>query len=129
VDAAALPLGRGYFGHAVGLAGALRFCAPSFLPVLAADAYQAGLLTIAGAALQLLTTDISARPTDIRAPTLIVWGEHDRLVRPSIGEQLHRVLPGSRLEVIASAGHNPMWDRPHEFNRPALEFLRGAEER
>ena len=30
-----------------------------------------------------------------------------------------------RLVVIAGAGHNPMWEKPADFDREVLEFLRG----
>jgi pimeloyl-ACP methyl ester carboxylesterase len=123
VDAAALPLGRGYVQHAVGLAGALRYCPPSFLPVLVGDALRAGMWTLVGAALQLLRSDITVRLSEIRAPTLVVWGEHDPLVPLEIGRRLQEALPDARLEIIAGAGHNPMWDRPAAFNRLVLEFL------
>nr|PZN30478.1 MAG: alpha/beta hydrolase [Chloroflexota bacterium] len=123
VDAAALPIGRGYAQHALGLAGALRFSRPSFLPVLVGDALRAGLWTVVAAARQLLASDLTVRLSDIRAPTLLVWGERDRLVPVEVGRRLQEALPGSRLEIIARAGHNPMWDRPEEFNRLVLEFL------
>lgn len=123
VDAAALPLGRNYVRHAGGLVGALRYATLNFWPVLLADAYRAGPLTLLAAAHQLLGTDISARLSDIQAPTLIVWGEYDRLVPLSLGEQLHASLPGSQLVVLPGAGHNAMWDRPAAFNRAVLEFL------
>lgn len=32
-------------------------------------------------------------------------------------------LPDSRLVIIEGAGHNPMWDRPEEFNQALYEFL------
>jgi pimeloyl-ACP methyl ester carboxylesterase len=40
-----------------------------------------------------------------------------------VGRRLQQALPAARLEIIARAGHNPMWDRPEEFNRLVLEFL------
>jgi pimeloyl-ACP methyl ester carboxylesterase len=127
VDAAVLPLGRGYVQHALGLAGALRFTPPSFLPVLVRDSLRAGLWTVVGAARQLLASDITVKLSAIRASTLLVWGEHDPLVPLEVGWRLLEALPESRLEIIAGAGHNPMWDRPEEFNRLVLQFL-GAPE-
>jgi pimeloyl-ACP methyl ester carboxylesterase len=60
----------------------------------------------------------------IVAPTLIIWGERDRLVPPEVGEQLRSVVPNAELGTIRGAGHLPMWERPAEFNRLVLEFLR-----
>jgi pimeloyl-ACP methyl ester carboxylesterase len=34
-------------------------------------------------------------------------------------------VPDARLVVIRGAGHNPMWEKPAEFDREVLGFLRG----
>ena len=47
----------------------------------------------------------------IRAPTLVMHGTKDRLVRPSGGEATARASPGSRLVRIAGMGH----DLPRSF--------------
>ncbi|MBI2893766.1 MAG: alpha/beta hydrolase [Deltaproteobacteria bacterium] len=59
----------------------------------------------------------------IDAPTLVVWGEHDRLVPLRLGERLARQIPGARLEVLAGAGHAVNEERPEELARLLLEFL------
>ena len=41
----------------------------------------------------------------IRLPTLIVWGEHDRVVPLDVGRQYETLLSGARLEVVPEAGH------------------------
>jgi pimeloyl-ACP methyl ester carboxylesterase len=63
------------------------------------------------------------RLNKIAAPTLILWGENDRFFPRSVGEGLHRVIPGSRLILIPHAGHLPMWEQPDLVNRVLLEFL------
>jgi pimeloyl-ACP methyl ester carboxylesterase len=127
VSAAAVPLGRRYVRHAGGLLGALRYTVPSFWPVLAGDAARAGPATLLRAISQLLAADISPRLAAIRAPSLIVWGEHDRLVPLALGRQLHGHLPQARFVVIPGAGHVPMWERPEAFNREVLGFLLGED--
>jgi pimeloyl-ACP methyl ester carboxylesterase len=42
----------------------------------------------------------------IGVPTLIVWGEHDRIIPPAYGEAFQRLIPGSRLEIIGDCGHS-----------------------
>jgi pimeloyl-ACP methyl ester carboxylesterase len=59
----------------------------------------------------------------LHIPTLIVWGREDRTLPLRSGQDMHRLLPGSRLEVIDDAGHLVSFDRPGTFNRLALEFL------
>jgi pimeloyl-ACP methyl ester carboxylesterase len=43
----------------------------------------------------------------IAAPTLVLWGDGDRVVAPSYGERLAAAIPGSRFRRIAAAGHHP----------------------
>lgn len=41
----------------------------------------------------------------ISSPTLIIWGDQDKLLTRSSQEQLARVIPGSKLVVHKNAGH------------------------
>src|SRR5437879_11903559 len=41
----------------------------------------------------------------IKAPTLVVWGTHDRLVDPLYARIFAETIPGARLELIRDAGH------------------------
>ena len=47
----------------------------------------------------------------IKAPTLVVHGSADRLVRPSGGQATARAIPGARLLRIEGMGH----DLPRAF--------------
>ncbi|HSM15184.1 MAG TPA: alpha/beta fold hydrolase [Thermoanaerobaculia bacterium] len=58
-----------------------------------------------------------------RLPTLIVWGRQDAAVPLRSGETIHRLLPGSRLEVLDGAGHLPNLDRAEAFNELVAGFL------
>jgi pimeloyl-ACP methyl ester carboxylesterase len=42
---------------------------------------------------------------EVRVPTLVVWGEQDRLVPLDVGRQFVELLPEARLEVLGGAGH------------------------
>lgn len=68
------------------------------------------------------------RLSEIEAPTLIVWGERDRICPVRHGHATHELLPGSELHVFSQCGHAPQREDHREFNRLALEFLcRGSE--
>ena len=41
----------------------------------------------------------------IQIPTLILWGEHDRLIPPETGRRLASLMPQARLEVIEHCAH------------------------
>jgi pimeloyl-ACP methyl ester carboxylesterase len=57
-------------------------------------------------------------------PTLIVWGEEDRLIPVRHAREAHERLPGSRLEVFAGAGHFPYHDAPERFAELLDDFVR-----
>jgi pimeloyl-ACP methyl ester carboxylesterase len=48
-------------------------------------------------------------------PVLIVWGARDPIIPVRHGEDAHRALPGSRLEVFDGAGHLPQLEQPGHF--------------
>lgn len=64
----------------------------------------------AGTARQLLAVlaagDRSAQLAKVRAPTLVLHGDHDPLVRLAGGEDTARKIPGARLKVIPGMGHD-----------------------
>lgn len=57
-------------------------------------------------------------------PTLIIWGRADKTIPLSSAEEIHRLIPGSRLEVLDGAGHLANFDRPDAFNKLVIDFLR-----
>lgn len=64
---------------------------------------------------------------NIIAPTLIFVGSEDRITPPADAEAMRREIRGSRLEIIPGAGHVSNLERPDEFNRALLEFLRALQ--
>lgn len=60
-----------------------------------------------------------------QCPTLIVWGQDDRLVPPDVGKQLLREIPQAELTLIEQAGHMPMLEQPDAFIDAVVKFLGG----
>ena len=60
-------------------------------------------------------------------PTLIVWGERDRLLPVKHGYAAHAAMPASRLEVFADAGHFPHRADPARFVDVLLDFIASTE--
>ena len=102
-----------------------RAMSPSFLPLLALDTLRAGPSTILRAARSLLAEDVRETLRAVVAPTLLVWGERDTLVPPSLGTLMRAELPDARLLLLAGAGHVAQYDRPDLFNAATLAFLAG----
>lgn len=123
VDAAVLPFAMRYDQHARSLVREFFQLPPSFYPILVGDALRAGPITLLGAASEVIHVDLRPKLAQIRAPTLLVWGERDAIVPLSLGQQLAAQLPHSELVILKQAGHNAMWDRAQEFNRAVVPFL------
>jgi pimeloyl-ACP methyl ester carboxylesterase len=45
-------------------------------------------------------------------PTLLIWGDHDRIIPVSHAYAAHDALTGSRLEVLEGIGHFPHVEAP-----------------
>lgn len=125
VSPAGIPRVRSLYGYALPLLVAVRYFKPSFYPILISDALRAGPLTLLRATQDLLTKDIRDNLNDITAPILLVWGEHDSLVPPALGDILRQELQHARLLILKKAGHISMYDQPEEFNAAVLAFLSG----
>lgn len=63
------------------------------------------------------------RSAAIDVPTLILVGEEDRITPPGLSEELHKLIPGSKLQRIAKAGHLANAEQPQAFNSAIESFL------
>jgi pimeloyl-ACP methyl ester carboxylesterase len=65
---------------------------------------------------------LAARLRRVQCPTLLLWGEHDRLIPPAFGEAYQAALPHARLEIIKNCGHLPMFEKESEFAAKIAAF-------
>ncbi len=56
-------------------------------------------------------------------PTLLLWGEEDRVVPPSAGEAYRRAIAGSKLVTFAECNHRPEIEKREEFVRELQSFF------
>jgi len=56
-------------------------------------------------------------------PTLIVWGDDDRIIPVSHAHAAHETIPGSRLEILDGVGHFPQAEAPERFLEVLLDFM------
>jgi pimeloyl-ACP methyl ester carboxylesterase len=59
-------------------------------------------------------------------PTLIVWGDADRIIPVDHAFAASDAMPGSRLEVFPGVGHFPHVEAPEQFVSVLVDFVRGA---
>ena len=67
--------------------------------------------------------DFAPRLSSITHPTMIIWGEYDRLFPVAVGEELHHRIRGSTFVRVSDAGHMPQWERPDLVNRSLIAYI------
>jgi abhydrolase domain-containing protein 6 len=64
--------------------------------------------------------DLNKRLAGIKAPTLLVWGDSDRLVPPSALQTFNRLIPNSQPILLEAVGHVPQMEA---LDRCATDYL------
>jgi len=121
----------GRWAHAVGLAPSrdLVESARGYASLADADARRAFLATLRSA------VDHRGQRIDARdrlylaehVPTLLMWGDHDRIIPVDHGYAAHRDMPASRLEIFDDAGHHPHIADPDRFVDVLTSFVDATE--
>jgi epoxide hydrolase 4 len=62
----------------------------------------------------------------VEQPTLVIWGDRDRMLNASAAEGLERWVPDVRVEHIAEASHWVLADAPERVNELLVAFLTSA---
>lgn len=62
----------------------------------------------------------------VSAPTLLVWGEHDRIASPRYAEAFRERIAGARVELVEQAGHLPQDEQPAVVAPLVVAFLAEA---
>ncbi|MCV7151581.1 alpha/beta fold hydrolase [Mycolicibacterium pyrenivorans] len=56
-------------------------------------------------------------------PTMVIWGDQDRIIPMEHGYAVHEARPGCRLEVLTGVGHFPHVERPGEVADLIEDFI------
>jgi len=62
--------------------------------------------------------------SQIKQPTLLVWGNNDTITPPFVAKEFNKLIPNSELHFIDKCGHAPMMEVPAEFNAVLHKFLK-----
>ena len=60
----------------------------------------------------------------VKSPTLIIHGANDRVIPVEDARNASKLIPNSKLEVFARCGHCPHMEKPDEFNKAVIAFLK-----
>lgn len=97
----------------------------SLSPIIVYDYLSAGLIRIAITLHYALHDPIEEKLPLVRAPALVVRGEHDSVVPLRWARRVTYLLPWARLVVIQGASHAVNFSAPGKLVRVALPFLSG----
>lgn len=65
---------------------------------------------------------LAGRLRRVACPTLLLWGDHDKLVPPAHGEAYKKQIAGAELKLIKDCGHLPMFEKEAEFVEAITKF-------
>lgn len=83
----------------------------------------AGRPAAAAACVALASHEIFERLAEIDCPTLVLWGDKDRVVGPSCAQRYADAIGGAELVVYEGIGHLPFIEAPQRFNEDIRRFL------
>jgi pimeloyl-ACP methyl ester carboxylesterase len=66
---------------------------------------------------------VRERLPEIACPTLIVWGEDDKVITVADASVFEELIPNSRKVIFEDTGHVAMLERPASFNRLVADFI------
>lgn len=71
----------------------------------------------------LYNPKLRARLPRIKLPTLLLWGEKDRVAPVEYGRAFAAAINGAKFETITNAGHYGYFENPDEYAKRTLAFL------
>ena len=81
-------------------------------------------LNIIATARSAIKNNLEDRLHDIKCPALLVWGKHDTITPPFVGEKFKELIPHADLHFIDKCGHAAMMEKPAVFNGILRKFLK-----
>jgi pimeloyl-ACP methyl ester carboxylesterase len=72
---------------------------------------------------QMYDPTLLPRLGKIQIPTLVLWGDSDRIVTPSYGQAFSAAIPTARFAVVPDAGHLPHIEQPQATFMALDDFI------
>ncbi|MCI4324787.1 MAG: alpha/beta hydrolase [Thermoplasmata archaeon] len=66
---------------------------------------------------------LRTRLAGLRVPTLVLWGESDRIVAPEYGRAYAAAIPGAQFHLLPGAGHVPQLETPEALLAAVWPFV------
>ncbi|MCI4343322.1 MAG: alpha/beta hydrolase [Thermoplasmata archaeon] len=71
----------------------------------------------------MLDDSLRSRLHAIDVPTLVLWGESDRIVDPEYGRAYASSIPNAQFELLRNAGHLPQIETPEQLVTAVWTFV------
>ena len=78
----------------------------------------------AGCSAAIAGTDFYTTTSGLTLPTLAIAGSEDGSTPPDLVRETAELIKGARFQIIRSAGHLPMVEKPDEFTDVLVSFLK-----
>lgn len=98
-----------------------------FFETIVAESLKVPARVWKAALADLLRDDFSQELSNIKAPTLVVWGDRDSVVPRDEQDKLAAHIRDSQLVVYTGTGHSPHWEEPERFAADLMNFVDALE--
>lgn len=73
----------------------------------------------------IIREDLTQSLSQIKTPTLIIWGEKDKITPLSDAYLMNKEIPNSKLEILKNMGHAPHSENPKNLAQKITNFIEG----
>lgn len=74
--------------------------------------------------INLTSVDLKPILPNIKTPTLLIWGNKDRIEPLSYGIRMNELIENSKLKIIKNARHSPQYTNPSEIVNLITDFTK-----
>ena len=74
--------------------------------------------------IQLNDPPLAAKLEHIKAPTLIIWGDQDRLIHVSAAQIFNKGIKNSEMLILPGTGHMPLMENPRQCVETWQAFIK-----
>ena len=72
--------------------------------------------------LKIIKEDLSDVLSQVELPTIIIWGEEDKIKKLKVARSINAKIKNSKLEILPKVGHNPHSEAPEKLSEVIIKF-------
>jgi pimeloyl-ACP methyl ester carboxylesterase len=96
---------------------------PATLPPAAQAAMAGNRATLAVySGTSMIDPTLEGRLAGMTVPTLVLWGDSDRIADPDYGRAFAAAIPSAQFQVLPDTGHLPQLETPDQLRRAVWAF-------